>query len=121
MLFIEEYFYSLSRIVCCNKDEDVIEENDKERQGSDNKRCKRIKNDKLCKKILILPKNANANTNANANANEYLHCIYDDIGNDIDSIGIDIDDDIVKIKKELEESMSFKYHSDLHKSPRNPV
>lgn len=118
MLFIEEYFYSLSNslglIVCCNKDEDVIE--DKYNDNKDvNKRYRRNKSDKLYKKNLILPKNANANKS--------LYGIYDidNIGDDIDNIGIDIDDDIVKIKKELEESMSFKYHSDLHKSPRNPV
>jgi hypothetical protein len=111
MSFIEEYCNKLSNelnkvlniVICCNKNEDAIPDSDINRHRY--KRSQSIYNDKN----LILPKNADAYTS-----------VYG-IVEETDNININIDDNILKIKKDLEESMSFKYHSDLLKSPRTPV
>jgi hypothetical protein len=110
MSFIEECFNKfnkfskvLNSVICCNKNEDAIHDSDSNLHK--NYRSQSIYNDKN----LILPKSANANTS-----------VYG-IVEETDNVNINIDDNILKIKKDLEESMSFKYHSDLHKSPRRPV
>jgi hypothetical protein len=148
MSFIEEYINKLNNVlnivICCNKD--AGHDNDIKNKSSDINRYERIKKSRQYQqhysqasqdsqvsqvsqdsqdsqsiyndKNSILPKNAHVNNSSLCGI-----CEDEDIDEDIDTIGIciDIDDDILKIKKELEESMSFKYYSDLHKSPRRPV
>lgn len=108
MSFIEEHFNELNKVlnivICCNKNEDSIPDSDINRH-----RHKKISQSIYNDKNLILPKNADAYTS-----------VYG-IVEETDNVNINIDDNILIIKKDLEESMSFKYHSDLLKSPRTPV
>lgn len=75
-----------------------------------------------------LPANASVDTSADANAGTGTDTGTDADTNssksceDVDAAaGIDINDNILKIKEELENSMSFKYQSVSLRSPRTPI
>jgi hypothetical protein len=99
MSVLEEYFNKILKIAyCCNRGDDNIP--DTQDTADENRRgiipCKKHKMN-----YVIL---------SNIDSNKIPH-----------SNNIDIDDNINKIKKELEDNMSFKHESNIYKSPRIPV
>jgi hypothetical protein len=133
MFVLEEYFNKLLNItICCNRKNDINDKNNEkdEDELTPYKRIKKRKLRNICqlhdKDYFILPKCADSrpfgslSTFSVIDENYVEHANHKTCVNDMD-IYDDIDDEILKIKKELEDSMSFKYHSDLHKSPRTPI
>jgi hypothetical protein len=117
MFDLEEYIKDFSKLlnitICCNRKtgsvaEDTTGSKDtfkRKRKVCDASDLRQARNVRFCE----LPVNANASASSASSS-------IDDV--DID---IDIEDNIVKIKEELENNMSFRYQSESLRIPRIPV